>query len=76
MATKSAAMDKKTLARVLNEEEFVALPKYKHSVGKVCDKFPDGVPAELAAEGLGMTVAEYDAEYDEIVRTLRQKLQA
>lgn len=61
--------------RINSDPDFVALPRYQNSVDRVCQQFPDGVvPAELAADGLNMSVEEYEGRMADAVRSIQRQV--
>lgn len=58
--------------KILSEPDFVNLKRYDYSVEKVLERFPDGAPVKLIAQGLMMT----EPEVEELLQSVIQKLRA
>lgn len=59
---------------ISHDPDFVNLKKFDFSVEKVLDRYPDGAPVRLIAQGLMMTEAEVQAMLHQVVRKLRTAL--
>ena len=66
--------------RIKNEEiweelktrdDFIALPRYSNSLKRALERFPDGVPDQIASAALCMSLAEYNRFVNTAVKKLR-----
>lgn len=57
---------------ITDDPEYVDLPRFSNSVERVLERYPDGAPTKIVAQGLHMTEAQVDATYERIVRKLRR----
>ena len=58
--------------KIQSDPDFVNLKRYDYSVEKVLERFPDGAPVKLIAQGLMMT----EPEVEELLQSVIQKLRA
>jgi hypothetical protein len=58
--------------RLLEDPDFVYLPRFENSVLKLLERYPDGVPPKIIAQGLMMTEDEVVALYERVVTKLRR----
>lgn len=66
-------IDEKKL-KLLEDEDFIDYPKFKNSLKKLIDKYPDGVDDETIAQALNMTGSEVEENYQSAIRKLKAKL--
>lgn len=58
--------------RVLEDPDFIYLPRFDNSLSKLVERHPDGVPNRVIAQALMMTEDEVSALYDQVVVKLQQ----
>jgi hypothetical protein len=54
------------------DPEYVHLRRYDFSVEKTCERYPDGVPDHIIAQGLLITVEDVEVIYQQAVTKLRE----
>ena len=64
--------EKKT--KLFNDEDYIDYPKFKNSVKKLIEKYPDGVDNEVIAKVLMMTEAEVHKTYLIAIEKLQKSL--
>lgn len=60
--------------KILSDPDFVNLKRYGYSVEKVLDRFPDGAPTKLIAQGLMMSEEEVEETLQSVILKLRTAL--
>lgn len=60
--------------KILSDHDFVYLKRYGYSVEKVLDRFPDGAPTKLIAQGLMMSEEEVEEMLQSVILKLRSAL--
>ena len=60
--------------RINTEEDFIDYPKFKNSVKKLIEKYPDGVEDETIAKVLLMTEEEVNEIYLDSIEKIKNKL--
>lgn len=63
-----------TKRKIRSDPDFVALKRYNYSVERVLERFPDGAPVKLIAQGLMMTEPEVEELLQSVVLKLRTAL--
>lgn len=58
--------------RLRKDEDFVALKRFDCSIRKLLERYPDGAPDRLIAQGLGVTEERVEAWYQEVIVKLRE----
>lgn len=66
-------IDEKKL-KLMEDEDFIDYPKFKNSLKKLIDKYPDGVENETIAKVLNMTEEEVEETYQSAIKKLQAKL--
>ena len=57
-----------------NNADYIVLNRYKNSLRKLLERYPDGVPDHIIAESLDLTEVELSKEYGEIVACLKHEM--
>ena len=60
--------------RISTDPDYIYLPRFDFSVEKLLDRYPDGVPEKLIAQGLLMTEEEVQALYEQTIQKLQASL--
>tara|TARA_R100000951_G_scaffold115132_2_gene122213 strand:+ start:1252 stop:1461 length:210 start_codon:yes stop_codon:yes gene_type:complete len=61
--------------RKINEEEdYIDYPKFKNSIKKLIDKYPDGVENDVIAKVLNLTEEEVEKTYAGAIKKLQDSL--
>lgn len=60
--------------KILNDEDFIDYPKFKNSLSKLIEKYPDGVDTETIAKVLNMTEDEVETIYQNAILKLKNSL--
>jgi hypothetical protein len=60
--------------KILNDEDFIDYPKFKNSLSKLVEKYPDGVDTETIAKVLNMTEEEVEETYQNAILKLKNNL--
>ena len=60
--------------RLDEDVDYIVSARYRNSLSKILDRFPDGVPDKIGASVLQMPVEEYLAEYNRGIILLRQEI--
>jgi hypothetical protein len=60
--------------KILNDEDFIDYPKFKNSLSKLIEKYPDGVETETIAKVLNMTEEEVEETYMSAIQKLKDNL--
>jgi hypothetical protein len=60
--------------RIRTENDYVALKRFDYSLQNVLEKFPDGAPIKVIAQGLLMTEEEVEELLETVIFKLRNKL--
>lgn len=60
--------------KILNDEDFIDYPKFKNSLSKLIEKYPDGVDTETIAKVLNMTEKEVEETYMSAIQKLKDNL--
>lgn len=58
--------------RLSTEDDFIFLPRYEYSLKRLLERYPDGVPEKLIAQGLLITEDEVTLVYNRAVRKLQR----
>lgn len=66
-------IDEKKL-KLMEDEDFIDYPKFKNSLKKLVDKYPDGVDNETIAKVLDMTEEEVEETYQSAIKKLQARL--
>lgn len=66
-------IDEKKL-KLMEDEDFIDYPKFKNSLKKLIDKYPDGVDNETIAKVLDITESEAEGYYQSAIKKLKAKL--
>lgn len=57
-----------------DDEDYIDYPKFKNSIKKLIDKYPDGVDNEVIAKVLNLTVEEIEEDYASAIKKLQDSL--
>lgn len=60
--------------KIQNDEDFIDYPKFKNSLSKLIEKYPDGVDTETIAKVLNMTEEEVEETYQNAILKLKNNL--
>jgi hypothetical protein len=60
--------------KILNDEDFIDHLKFKNSLSKLIEKYPDGVDNETIAKVLNMTEEEVEETYMSAIQKLKDNL--
>lgn len=60
--------------KIKEEEDYIDYPKFKNSIKKLIDKYPDGVDKEVIAKVLMMSEDEVAATYKSAIAKLQKSL--
>jgi hypothetical protein len=60
--------------KIYNDEDFIDYPKFKNSLSKLIEKYPDGVDTETIAKVLNMTEEEVEETYMSAIQKLKENL--
>jgi hypothetical protein len=60
--------------RIDDDADFIISTRYKNSLVKILERFPDGVPDKIGAGVLQMTVEDYLKEYNCGILKLRASM--
>lgn len=66
-------IDEKKL-KLMEDEDFIDYPKFKNSLKKLIDKYPDGVDNETIAKVLDITEEEVEQIYQSAIKKLQARL--
>jgi hypothetical protein len=66
-------IDEKKL-KIEEDEDFIDYPKFKNSLKKLAERYPDGVGNETIAKVLNMTEEEVEDTYQGAIKKLQAKL--
>lgn len=64
------------LKKIQTDEGFVYLKRYKYSLKRLLDRYPEGCPDKVIAAALMITEEDVEAEYERIVVKLRELIGA
>jgi hypothetical protein len=53
---------------------YILVNRYKNDITKLLERYPDGVPDHISSAALGLTLEEFEVEYQNIVTCLRQEM--
>lgn len=67
-------MKDKKKYKIMNDEDFIDYPKFKNSLSKLIEKYPDGVDNETIAKALNMTKKEVEETYQKAIEKLKNNL--
>jgi DNA-binding NarL/FixJ family response regulator len=56
------------------DEDFIDLKRFDYSIRKALERYPDGLPDKLIAQGLCVSEATLEQHYQAIVIKLRKKM--
>lgn len=61
-----------TIERKMKKDpDFVVAPRFGNSLQRLVERFPEGVPDDVCAKALNLTVEEIEQLYQKTVRDLR-----
>lgn len=60
-----------TEKKLKKDPDFVVAPRFGNSLQRLVDRFPEGVPDDVCAKALNLTVEEIEQLYQKTVRDLR-----
>lgn len=60
--------------KILNDEDFIDYPKFKNSLSKLIEKYPEGVEIHTIAKVLNMTEEEVEETYQSAIQKLKDNL--
>jgi len=63
-----------TKMKILSDPDFVNLKRYGYSVSKVLDRFPEGAPTKLIAQGLMLSEEQVEELLASVILKLRTAL--
>lgn len=67
-------MTKEKKHKISNEEDFIDYPKFKNSLSKLIEKYPEGVDTQTIAKVLNMTEKEVEETYQSAIKKLKDNL--
>lgn len=65
--------DEKRL-KILKDEDYIDYPKFKDSIKKLLEKYPDGVSDEIIAKSLNISTQEVQEIYESAIKKLQNTL--
>ena len=60
--------------KILEEDDFIDHPKFKNSINKLIEKYPEGVSNEVIAKVLNISEEEVEETYNSAIQKLRDNL--
>jgi hypothetical protein len=60
------------MAMLEQDNDWIAIKRLDYSLANLLQKYPDGVPDNIIASALMMTVEEVEALYQETIQELRE----
>jgi hypothetical protein len=60
--------------KILNDEDYIDYPKFKNSLKKLIEKYPNGVDNETIAKALMMTEEEIEDTYQSAINKIKESL--
>jgi glycerol-3-phosphate responsive antiterminator len=63
-----------TRSKIESDPDYVALKRFDYSIKKVLEKYPDGAPVKVIAQGLLMTEEEVEELLGTVILKLRDRL--
>jgi len=60
--------------KIMQDDDFIDHPKFKNSLKKLIEKYPDGVPNDTIAKVLDMTEEEVESTYQSAIEKLKAEL--
>jgi hypothetical protein len=60
--------------KILEDEDFIDYPKFKNSLSKLIEKYPDGVSDEVIAKVLNITPEEVEKIYNSSIQKIQKSL--
>ena len=57
--------------KLSDDEDYLDLKRFDYSVNKALERYPDGLPDHLIAQGLCISETKLEEQYQVIVRRLR-----
>lgn len=69
-------MSEEKKLRIIKEQDFIDYPKFKNSLSKLIEKYPDGVDDETIAKVLNIPVKEVKKLYESAIEKLRKNLKS
>jgi hypothetical protein len=60
--------------KIAEEEDYIDYPKFKNSIKKLIEKYPDGVGKETIAKVLHLSEEEVDETYASAIKKLQKSL--
>lgn len=70
----TATNDRNIQARLEGEPDFVNLKRFKFSLRKLEERYPDGCPDHIIAAALNLTEEDVQTHHNRIVQALRAKM--
>ncbi len=67
-------MDDEARQKIESAEDYVYLARFQFSMKKLLERYPDGVPNRLIAQGLLLTEDEVEAKFQAVIRKIRRAL--
>jgi len=67
-------MSEEKKLKILKDEDFIDYPKFKNSLSRLIQKYPEGVSAEVIAKALNMTEEEVEKTYNGAIEKIKAKL--
>jgi hypothetical protein len=67
-------MSEEKKLKILKEEDFIDYPKFKNSLSRLIQKYPEGVDGAIIAKVLNMTEEEVEKTYDTAIEKIKKKL--
>lgn len=61
--------------KIMEDEDYIDSPKFKHSLKELLEKNPDGVDNETISKVLNMSVQEVEETYQSAIRKLQKTLE-
>jgi len=74
MSTQAGKTPEEMQVKIQDDPDFISLRRYGYSVNKLLEKYPNGVPDHIIADGLLMTEIELEERYKAIVTCLRARI--
>lgn len=68
-------MSQEKTKKIKEEEDFIDYPKFKNSISKLIEKYPEGVDTETIAKVLNITPEKVEEIYDSAIKKLKDNLE-
>lgn len=65
---------KNTQQRIDEDEDFIAIKKFRYSLNRLLAKYPDGAPPKIVAQALMMTEEEAEELFQSAIVKLREAM--